>query len=203
MHLIKYQLNQEHQYWVPPAKVSELEAPQPAQSKAEVKAPPGPKTARKAVRPAPAAGRHESCSSAEAICVYTDGACSGNPGPAGVGVVLRYQGHQKEISRYIGMGTNNRAELEAIRTGLLAVKNRNLPVVVFTDSRYAWGLLTQGWKAKQNQELVEEIRAIMTHFVNLRFVKVKGHAGHPENERADRMAVAAIENRQNSGKNGG
>mgnify|MGYP000108709904 CR=1 FL=1 len=67
------------------------------------------------------------------------------------------------------------------------------PVVVHTDSRYAWGLLTQGWKAKQNQELVEEIREVMMQFSNLRFVKVKGHAGHPENERADRLAVAAVE----------
>ncbi len=129
----------------------------------------------------------------EAICVFTDGACSGNPGPAGIGVVMRYQGHCKEISRHIGMATNNIAELTAIKAGLMAVKNRTLPVIVFTDSRYAYGLLTQGWKAKQNLELVQALRTLVARFKNVRFVKIKGHAGHPDNERADRLAVKAVQ----------
>ena len=110
-----------------------------------------------------------------------------------IGIVLLYQGHRKEISRSIGMATNNIAELQAIKVGLESVNNRNLPVVLFTDSTYSLGLLTQGWKAKQNQELVQQVRALVKRFKNLRFVKVKGHAGHPENERADRLAVAAIQ----------
>ena len=75
---------------------------------------------------------------------------------------------------------------------MLAVKNRQLPVIVFTDSAYALGLLTKGWKAKQNQELVADIRELVSSFKQIRFVKVKGHAGHPENERADQLAVESI-----------
>jgi ribonuclease HI len=75
---------------------------------------------------------------------------------------------------------------------LKAVKNRRHPVIVFTDSRYAFGLLTQSWKAGSNIELVNEIRALARTFSDLRIIKVKGHAGHAENERADRLAVQAI-----------
>ena len=130
---------------------------------------------------------------AGAICIYTDGACSGNPGPAGIGVVMLYKGHRKEISRYIGLATNNIAELEAIKAGLESVRNPNLPIVLYTDSSYSLGLLTKGWKAKQNQELVQKVRLLVNRFKNLHFVKIKGHAGHPENERADRLAVQAIQ----------
>ncbi|RJQ81736.1 MAG: ribonuclease HI [Desulfobacteraceae bacterium] len=142
----------------------------------------------------------EAC--ANAICVYTDGACSGNPGPAGIGIVLRYRGKSKEISRYLGQATNNIAELEAIRIGLLAVKNRDLPVLLFTDSSYAIGLLTRGWKARLNTALVEEIRRLAGAFKQLRFIKVKGHAGHPDNERADRLAVQAIQARTTEAQKG-
>ena len=179
--LIKYQLDQEHQYWVRPANVyplTEGRAPTPKASPPPAK----PKTT----------GSVPDCS--RAICIYTDGACSGNPGPAGIGIVMRYKDHEKEVSRYIGQATNNIAELEAIRTALTMVKNPRLPVVIFTDSSYALGLLTKGWKAKQNTELVADIRTRMKPFSDLHFVKVKGHAGHPDNERADRLAVAAIQN---------
>ena len=87
----------------------------------------------------------------DCIRIYADGASSGNPGPSGIGVLLRYREHEKEISRNIGLGTNNIAELEAIRTGLLEVKNPDLPVRVYTDSGYAYGLLTLGWKARKNE----------------------------------------------------
>lgn len=187
--LIKYQLNQPHEYWVHPNSVIELDA---APNKTSGKAPRKTKTAKSRQNSDKAA----SVSDAErqrAINIYTDGACSGNPGPAGIGVVMRYQDNLKEISRYIGKGTNNIAELEAIKAGLSAVKNRKLPVIVFTDSSYALGLLTKGWKAKQNIALVEEIRNLVSKFSSLRFVKVKGHAGDPDNERADRLAVQAIE----------
>lgn len=175
--LIKYQIDQAHQYWVHPKSVHELD-------EAKADPPPSPE-------PAPS----QAPTDPEAIAIYTDGACSGNPGPAGVGVVMVYKDHRKELSRFIGMGTNNIAELEAVRLALETVKNRDLPVVVHTDSRYVWGLLSKGWKAKENQAIVAKIRATMKHFSDLHFVKVKGHAGHPENERADRLAVAAIENR--------
>ncbi len=126
------------------------------------------------------------------ICIYADGASSGNPGPSGIGVLLRYREHEKEISRNIGLGTNNIAELEAIRTGLLEVKNPDLPVRVYTDSSYAYGLLTLGWKAKKNMELVTDIRNLMKRFKKLTFIKVKGHSGIEGNERADKLATSAI-----------
>jgi ribonuclease HI len=181
--LIKYQLDQPHEYWVRPAGIQSLTATRPPVQ------PAAPAKARTVHPPKPQVSKEE-CQGA--VCVFTDGACSGNPGPAGIGVVLSYKGHHKEISRNIGVATNNIAELEAIRAGLLAVKDRKRPVIVFTDSNYAFGLLSRGWKAKQNRELVEAIRSLAETFQSLRFVKVKGHAGHPENERADRLAVAAV-----------
>lgn len=185
--LIKYQIEQPHEYWVFPASVKPLDSSEED---------PPPRGTRKAKAPSPPKKKETPISDEElqkAIVIHTDGACSGNPGPAGIGVVMRYQDKHKEISRHIGQGTNNIAELEAIKTGLLAVKNRKLPVILHTDSSYALGLLTQGWKARQNTALVEEIRALVATFENLRFVKVKGHAGNPDNERADRLAVRAIE----------
>jgi ribonuclease HI len=194
--LIKYQLDQPHQYRVRPDNIRSLddESSEPGAARTA----PRKKTgghARK--RPTVPAGEDASADFPDdlqqnAICIYTDGACSGNPGPAGIGVVMRYQGRRKEISRYIGRATNNIAELEAIKTGLEAVKNRSLPVLLFSDSSYSLGLLTKGWKAKQNQELVKKVRELVKTFKNLRIIKVKGHAGHPENERADRLAVAAV-----------
>lgn len=185
--LVKYQLEQPHEYWVFPASVQQVDsdesvAPTQAPKQTKRAAPKPPKE-----KPITDEDRKKS------ITIHTDGACSGNPGPAGIGVVMRYQDKLKEISRHIGQGTNNIAELEAIKAGLLAVKNRTLPVILFTDSSYALGLLTQGWKAKQNTALVEEVRAIVAKFKHLRIVKVKGHAGDPDNERADRLAVRAIE----------
>lgn len=190
--LIKYQLDQPHEYWVPPSRIRPLDSEGASPSRE-----------RPRPRPRKAAGARTSGESEpvtaqvceNAVCVYTDGACSGNPGPAGIGVVLRYKDKSKELSRYLGKATNNIAELEAIRTGLKAVKNRHLPVIVFTDSNYAYGLLTKGWKARMNTALVADIRELAATFKRLRFVKVKGHAGHPDNERADRLAVAAIRER--------
>ena len=96
------------------------------------------------------------------------------------------------MSKYIGIATNNIAELEAIRMGLLAVKNTNLPVRVFTDSKYAYGVLVQGWKPKKNQEIIASIKKIILKFEDLKFIKVKGHVGIEGNERADVLATAAI-----------
>jgi ribonuclease HI len=127
-----------------------------------------------------------------AVFVYTDGAASGNPGPAGIGIVLQCKDLRKEISQYIGRATNNMAELEAIRTGLLAIKNPSLPIRVFTDSSYAIGVLSKGWKPKKNQDLIESIMDLKKKFRDLKFIKVKGHSGHPENETADQLATSAI-----------
>lgn len=140
---------------------------------------------------APTAGVPEN-----AIHVWTDGACTGNPGPAGAGVVIVDGKERRELSEYLGQGTNNIAELTAILRGLESVADRKRPVVVYSDSQYSIGLLTQGWKAKANVELVEQLRALCRQFADLRFVKVAGHAGIPLNERTDQLAREAISRRR-------
>lgn len=128
------------------------------------------------------------------IDAWTDGACTGNPGPAGYGVVLVFDGQYLEICQYLGIGTNNIAELYAIRVALEELREVGGSVRIHTDSSYSIGVLDKGWKAKANQELVASIRELMEEFdPPPKFVKVKGHAGIPLNERADRLAVTAIE----------
>jgi ribonuclease HI len=133
--------------------------------------------------------------------IWTDGACSGNPGPMGIGVVVIHGDGREEISEYLGVGTNNIAELVAIERGLeiaskrLAADTRR--VRIHSDSSYAIGLLEKGWKAKANAELVARIRRQLAGFpARVEFVKVAGHAGIPENERCDELARMAIESRQ-------
>ena len=127
-----------------------------------------------------------------AIHAYTDGASSGNPGPAGIGVVLLFREHKREVSRYLGETTNNVAELTAVLEALRLVKRRDLPVRVHADSSYAIGVLSGSMRPKANKELVEEIRQEMQGFRDLKLVKVEGHAGVEWNERADRLATDAV-----------
>jgi ribonuclease HI len=127
-----------------------------------------------------------------AIQVWTDGACTGNPGPAGVGVVIIDGTERRELSEYLGEGTNNIAELTAILRGLQEVKDRARPVYVYSDSQYSIGLLTKPWKAKKNIELVAELRDLVRQFSQLKFVKVAGHSGIPLNERTDELARDAV-----------
>jgi len=133
---------------------------------------------------------------ADAIQVWTDGACSGNPGPAGLGVVILDGKHRTELSEYLGEGTNNIAELTAILRGLEALADKSRPVVVYSDSSYSIDILTKAWKAKKNVELIDELRAVCRSFADLRFVKVAGHAGVPLNERCDQLAREAITRRR-------
>ncbi len=136
---------------------------------------------------------------ADAIHVWTDGACTGNPGPAGLGVVIIGDGpKRRELSEYLGQGTNNIAELTAILRGLESITDKSRPVIVYSDSAYSIGLLTQNWKAKANQELVAELRALTKQFKRLSFVKVLGHSGVALNERVDELARGAITRRGNS-----
>jgi ribonuclease HI len=132
----------------------------------------------------------------DAIQVWTDGACTGNPGPAGLGVVIIDGKHRVELSEYLGEGTNNIAELTAILRGLESVKDKRRPVVVYTDSAYSIGCITKPWKPKKNVELIDELRDIARSFSDLRFVKVAGHAGIPLNERVDQLAREAITRRR-------
>jgi len=131
----------------------------------------------------------------QAIVAYADGSCFGNPGPAGIGVLLEWKGRTKEVSRYLGEGTNNIAELTAIEVALEQVKDRRLPVRIHTDSAYAIGVLQEGWKARENRELVARVQELLREFADVRLVKVRGHAGDPRNERVDQLARDAIARR--------
>jgi ribonuclease HI len=190
--LIKYQLGQDYEYWVNPKNIKSIDSVEIETKKSKNKTPSenAPKKLKPRVKP-----KTESPDSSEykdSICIYTDGASSGNPGPSGIGVVLRFGKHEKEMSKYIGIATNNIAELEAIRTGLLSIKDTELPVRIFTDSRYAYGVLTLGWKARKNQNLIESIKNILLKFKDRKIIKIKGHAGHEGNEKADFLATSAI-----------
>ena len=129
----------------------------------------------------------------DTIVIYTDGACSGNPGPAGVGVYLQRPTEIVEISEYIGSGTNNIAELTAILRALqhLDDSDQDRLIHLYTDSGWSLGVLIGGWKAKTNLELIEEIRERMVKFPKLELLKVRGHAGLEGNEEADRLATMA------------
>ena len=185
--LIKYQLNQDYEYWINKKSLLPLSEFKKGEYKKSGKSK---KTASKK--------EYKDYDTAElgaAICLYTDGASSGNPGPSGIGVLLRFKNHEKEISKYIGNATNNIAELKAIEAGLSILTNNEIPVIIFTDSSYALGILVRGWKASKNVSLVERIREKVSEFKKIKFIKVKGHDGMLENERADYLATSAIKNR--------
>jgi ribonuclease HI len=135
--------------------------------------------------------------------MYTDGACSGNPGPGGYGVILKIGNHRQEFSGGYKQTTNNRMELRAVISGLRALKEP-CHVKIFSDSKYVVDAVRKGWAEKWqannwyrnkkeralNTDLWEELLTLIKkHYVN--FFWVPGHAGHPENERCDELAVAA------------
>ena len=131
--------------------------------------------------------------------IFTDGACSGNPGPGGWAALLRYQGHEKEISGGELATTNNRMEMTAVIEGLSALKKPSR-VKLYTDSQYVQRGVTEwmkGWKAKgwpariKNQDLWMRIDSEISRH-DVQFIWVRGHDGHIENERVDKLAVAAI-----------
>jgi ribonuclease HI len=130
-----------------------------------------------------------------AVIVYADGACSGNPGPAGLGVVVIDGPRRVEISEYLGQGTNNIAELTAVLRALGEIDAAR-PVMIYTDSQYTIGVVQKGWKAKANQALVAELRAALSGRPATRLAYVPGHAGVLLNERADALAREAVENRK-------
>lgn len=131
----------------------------------------------------------------DAWTVYADGACSGNPGPAGLGVVLvAPDGTTLEGYEYLGSATNNIAELTAILRAAEIVP-AGAAAVVHTDSQYSIGVLTKGWKAKANQELVASVKAALARRKGWALRYVPGHAGVPLNERADALAREAVARR--------
>jgi ribonuclease HI len=155
-----------------------------------------------AAEPAPTSAREASAPPRApdgAAVAYADGACSGNPGPAGVGIVLLDRGGRAELSHYLGEGTNNIAELTAIELALERVADTERPIRIYTDSQYAIGVLTKGWKAKANVELVKRVRERIAASKDVQLHYVRGHSGVPLNERADALAVQAVQERASSG----
>ena len=142
------------------------------------------------------------------VVLYTDGACSGNPGPGGWGVVLIYQAHTKELSGYEAQTTNNRMELCAAINGLRAL-NQDCEVDLYTDSAYVCNAFLKhwidqwqinGWKTAnkrdvENQDLWKELLSL-TQKHRVTFHKVKGHADNEHNNRCDALARKAIQDHQ-------
>lgn len=130
------------------------------------------------------------------VHIFTDGACEGNPGPAACAAVLYYDGRVKEFSRSLGRATNNIAELSAILHALELIKDRSVPVKVYTDSAYALGVLTNtAWKPRENLDLIARIKELATTFSCLEFVKVPAHRNIRYNNRADQLARAALKDK--------
>lgn len=133
------------------------------------------------------------------IYLFTDGASSGNPGPGGYGAILKCAGKEKEMSGGFAMTTNNRMELLAVIVGLEAVKWKNAEITVVSDSSYVVNSVQKGWvfnwekkgfaKAKNSDLWIRFLKIYRQHKVSFRWIK--GHSGHPENERCDALAVAA------------
>lgn len=133
--------------------------------------------------------------------IFTDGACSGNPGPGGYGAILKYMGKTKELSGGEANTTNNRMELSAVIAGLSALKEP-CDVTIASDSKYIIDAIKNGWarnwkknnwiksdkKKALNSDLWDTLLSLLDKH-NVEFVWVKGHAGHPENERCDELAV--------------
>jgi ribonuclease HI len=133
------------------------------------------------------------------LLVYADGACSNNPGPAGVGVVALWDDQKRELSEYIGEATNNIAELTAVLRAIELARELGRPLRLYTDSQYSIGVLTKGWKAKANKELIAEIRVALDEHPNSKLFHVRGHEGVTLNEQADELAVRAVRDRRSTG----
>lgn len=141
--------------------------------------------------------------SLKTVELYTDGACSGNPGPGGYGAILRFGGREKELSAGYKQTTNNRMEIMAVIRGLEAL-NQPCNVHVYSDSKYVVDAVSKGWVYKWhdnnwmrtkteralNSDLWEYLLGLLEEHI-VEFHWVKGHDGHPENERCDKLAVAA------------
>lgn len=137
------------------------------------------------------------------VTIYTDGACSGNPGPGGYGAVLRYGGHSRELSGGFRKTTNNRMELLAVISGLEALKFP-CEVTIYSDSRYIVDAVNKGWarrwkangwqRNKKEKAVNPDLWARLLDLLDVHHTEfrwVKGHAGNEGNERADALAVAA------------
>lgn len=137
----------------------------------------------------------------EVIEIFTDGSAKGNPGRGGYGVVMRFKGKEKELSQGFRMTTNNRMELLAVITALESLKTNKHKIKLYSDSKYVIDAIQKGWvfgweaknfNKKKNADLWKRYLQLHPKF-NIEFHWVKGHAGHPENERCDQLAVNAAD----------
>ena len=135
------------------------------------------------------------------VTIYTDGGASGNPGPGGYGALLMSGSHRKELSAGFRLTTNNRMELLAVIVALEALKRPGMDVEVYSDSKYVVDAVEKGWllnwekknyKDKKNPDLWKRFLLIYRKH-RVRFHWVKGHAGNPNNERVDHLAVQAYQ----------
>lgn len=133
------------------------------------------------------------------VTIYTDGSALGNPGPGGYGVVLMSGSHRKELSEGFSLTTNNRMELMAVIKGLSALKKEDCDVTIYSDSKYVVDAVEKGWiwnwvkigfKDKKNSDLWRMFIPIYRRH-KVKFIWIKGHNDNKENERCDRLAVAA------------
>lgn len=136
------------------------------------------------------------------IQIFTDGSSKGNPGPGGYGIILRFGQVNKEISEGFRYTTNNRMELMAVIVALENLKSKQYPIEIYSDSKYVIDSITKGWvfnwhqkgfKGKKNSDLWLRFLRIYKGF-NIKYIWVKGHNGHPENERCDQLALNAATN---------
>lgn len=133
------------------------------------------------------------------IKLYTDGACSGNPGPGGYGLVLLYKKHRKELSQGYKKTTNNRMELLAVIVGIESIKQKEIPIIIYSDSKYVVDAINKKWvfswlknsfKDKANPDLWKRFLKVYNPVLH-QFMWVKGHASNVENNRCDELAVEA------------
>lgn len=139
------------------------------------------------------------------IKIYTDGSCSGNPGRGGFGIVMKFNDKEKEISEGFRKTTNNRMELLAVIVALEKITIDKYPVEIYSDSKYVIDSITKGWvynwaktgfKGKKNEDLWRRFLKVESKF-EITYNWVKGHNGHPENERCDVLAVNASKSNLN------
>lgn len=134
--------------------------------------------------------------------MYTDGASRGNPGPGGYGVILLWGNHRRELSQGYRLTTNNRMELLAVIAGLEAIRKNDLPVTIYSDSKYVVDAVEKGWLrswmandfkgGKKNSDLWRRFDQLSKR-IKCRFVWVKGHASNPYNNRCDELATSAAD----------
>ncbi len=137
------------------------------------------------------------------IKIFTDGSAKGNPGPGGYGIVMRFGEKEKEISQGYRLTTNNRMELMAVIVALESLKTDKHPISIYSDSKYVIDSITKGWvfgwekknfKGKKNIDLWKRYLKLHPKF-KINYTWVKGHNGHPENERCDVLAVQGAESK--------